>query len=223
MKVELIQVGQEIANKVVLKNVNLKMESGEFVCISGGSGEGKSLLFSAVCGVLKQQQGEILYDGFSLEQMSEQQERAFRAQLGVVFQRAALISNLTVNENLMLPLNLHAESLTMDEKTDRVEVIAAKLGLSRFLHLRPDKLSTGQGVLAGLARAVINQPKLFVWDAPLVDTDTQWSSKVTAVLSELKANGSSVIIFTNRADIIEQLADRHFEIYQGQIGLVNDQ
>lgn len=222
MKVELIQVGQEIANKVVLKNVNLAMESGEFVCVSGGSGEGKSLLFSAVCGVLKQQQGQILYGGVTLDQMSEQQERTFRAQLGVVFQRAALISNLTINENLMLPLNLHAQFLSADEKTDRVEAIAAKLGLSRFLHLRPDKLSTGQAVLAGLARAVINQPKLFIWDAPLVDTDTQWSSIVTNVLAELKSAGTSVIIFTNRADIIEQFADRHFEIHQGQIRLIND-
>ncbi len=222
MKVELSQVGQEVANLIVLKNVNLLVPSGSFVCISGGSGEGKSLLFSLICGVMLPQQGNILYDDITVSDMNESQEMAFRGQLGAVFQRAALISNLTVKENLLLPLNLHSAELPEDEKIDRVESIAAKLGLTRFLKLRPDKLSTGQAVLAGLARAVINQPKLFIWDAPLVDTDKQWSAKVLETLSELKMAGTTVIIFTNREDIILQLADSHYRLTEGEIGLAND-
>ena len=107
----------------------------------------------------------------------------------------------------MLPLNQHKTHSTCEEKQDQVSLISHEFGLDDYLDKRTDQLSTGLTSLAGLARALLLEPKCLVWDAPMAEIDLHWIGHVTNRIRHLKEQGSSLILFTNRVGLIEKMAD----------------
>jgi len=217
--IELRNIHFSFGGSKLLNDVNMFVEDGECIAISGGSGSGKSLLFSILCGTLKTDKGQVLANGQDLRDMSSDQNQAFRKTLGAVFQRSALLSNLSLEENLMLPLNLHFPALTQTQKLERVKNIADEFGFSRYLHWRIDRISVGMTCLAGLARALVIEPKCLIWDAPLIDVDQIWNNLVKTKLRQAKDAGATIIIFSNRKDIIDELADRQFVLSEARLRL----
>ncbi|NQZ09680.1 MAG: ATP-binding cassette domain-containing protein [Algicola sp.] len=215
MRIELRDICHKLEQRQLLENINLTVESGQCLVVSGRSGSGKSLLFSIVCGIFPPQRGEVLVDGQSIVQMSEAQNLEFRKHLGVIFQVSALISNLTLAENLMLPLNLYFPDRNCDEKRQEVQAICHEFGLESYLDQRTDQLSTGLAALAGLARALLVEPKLLVWDAPMSEIDLKWNDHLNNRLKHLKNAGTTFILFTNRQRIIERLADVRLDLSEG--------
>ncbi len=217
MRLELRDICHKLEQRQLLENINLTVESGQCLVVSGRSGSGKSLLFSIVCGIFPPQCGEVLVDGQSIAQMNEAQNQEFRKHLGVVFQVSALISNLTLAENLMLPLNLYFPDKSCDEKREEVQAICCEFGLESYLDQRTDQLSTGLASLAGLARALLVEPKLLVWDAPMSVIDSKWNEHLKNRLKHLKNVGTTFILFTNRRSIIERLADVRLDLSEGHL------
>ncbi|MFT4925841.1 MAG: acetoin utilization transport system ATP-binding protein [Phenylobacterium sp.] len=221
MQIELRHIShyrqQWAGQQLLLDDINLTIASGECVIISGRSGSGKSLLFSIVCGILAADSGDVLVDEKAIMTMTEVENQHYRRLLGVVFQVSALLSNLSLAENLMLPLNQHFPQRSQAQKTDEVEAIATAFGLSEFLNQRTDLLSTGQAALGGFVRALLTRPKCLVWDAPLSEIDLHWADLISAKLAEAKATGTTVILFTNRQSVLDPLADRRFCLEDGQL------
>ena len=189
--------------------------------VSGRSGCGKSMLFSILCGTLRATSGQVLVNSRDMTDMEHEENQAFRKYLGAVFQRAALISNLTLIENLLLPLNLHFPELDTQAKLKRIHSIASEFGFYNYLEWRTDRMSMGMRSLAGLARAVLNEPKYLIWDAPLIDVDLHWSGLVLNKLGQIKASGATIILMSNRQEFIDHLADRRFLLMAGQLRLQN--
>jgi acetoin utilization transport system ATP-binding protein len=212
VKIELRGICHKLESRQMLDDINLTVNSGQCLVVSGRSGSGKSLLFSIVCGLLIPDAGQVLVNDQPIDEMSEDQNQHFRKYLGVVFQVSALLSNLTLLENLMLPLNQHFPERDCDQKRRDVETICQEFGLNEHTDQRVGQLSTGQAALAGLARALLIEPKCLVWDSPMSEIDLQWGSHVTNRLKHLKDSGTTFILLTNRQWVIDELADIRLDL-----------
>ena len=207
MQIELQGINHCDEHHQLLRDLDLTLASGQCLVVSGRCGSGKSLLFSIICGLIEPQAGRVLFNGQDIATMDEDSELDFRRDLGVVFQVPALLSNLTVRENLMLPLNLYFPDKALAGKDALVEDLAMQFGLQEYLDDRTDELSSGLASLAGFARAMVVEPKCLIWDAPMSETDVQWGDYVYRRLRLLKQQGSTLILFSNRQKIIDELAD----------------
>lgn len=200
-----------------LKNINFDLKTGRCLVISGLSGSGKSLLLSLICGLVAADSGSVSFDEMTMLQMSDGQNAKFRKKLGVVFQEPALLSNLTTAENLMLPLTQHYPMLSESDKNALVVKSCKQFELHDFLHDRVEELSNGKQALASLARALICDPSLLIWDAPLSNIDLPWSAQIITQLKFMKVRQKTLMLFTNREKLIDELADLHLQLVDGQL------
>ncbi|KZN36438.1 hypothetical protein N480_17215 [Pseudoalteromonas luteoviolacea S2607] len=212
MHIEFKEISHTIKNRQVFSDLNAEVSSGQCLVISGRSGCGKTLFFSIASDIIRPDEGEMLIDGVAVKNMNAQKYSEFRRNLGVVFQLSGLISNLTLEENLMLPLNRHHKDVCKLEKQARVKTIAREFALEQYLSQRTEQLSSGQASLAGLARALLLKPKAVVWDAPMAEIDDQWSQYVLDLLLCLKQQGTTLILCSNRKEVIDKLADTQLEL-----------
>jgi len=198
-----------------LHSINFEVASGQCLIISGISGSGKSLLLGLICGLISLDAGTVTFDGLTTENMTGEQEAQFKKKLGVIFQKPALLSNLTLKENLLLPLIQHFPGLSAAERIQMVELICQKFQLQKHLEDRVEELSQGLQSLASFARALICGPDLLIWDAPLADIDVIWSNRIIQLLKQFKNDNKTIILFTNRKRIITELADSHLHLVNG--------
>lgn len=200
-----------------LKNVSFELRAGRCLVISGFSGSGKSLLLSLICGLVAPDSGSVSFDEKTMSQMNHAQNAGFRKKLGVIFQEPALLSNLTIAENLMLPLTQHYPMLSALEKNALVGKCCTQFELHDFLDDRIEELSNGKQALASFARALICDPTLLIWDAPLSNIDLHWSPQIITQLKFMKVRQKTLILFTNREQLINELADQHLHLVDGEL------
>jgi phospholipid/cholesterol/gamma-HCH transport system ATP-binding protein len=154
----------------VLDDVSFRTENGESVAIIGRSGSGKSVLLKHLIGLLQPDRGEVLIDGESLVAMDERRLLGVRRKFGMVFQGAALFDSMTVAENVAFGLRRH-EHLTEREIADRVAGILEMVDLAGTENKKPAELSGGMRKRAGLARAIIYEPQIVLYDEPTTGLD----------------------------------------------------
>ncbi|MEC4091663.1 MULTISPECIES: ATP-binding cassette domain-containing protein [Pseudoalteromonas] len=212
MKIALKDISHSVADQPILASINVTVEPGECLLITGRSGSGKSVLFNIICDITRPQQGHVLIDDVEIATMTALQYARFRRDLGVIFQVSALISNLTLEENLLLPLNRHHSRLSLDEKRQKVGKICRQFGLTQYLDQRTDRLSSGLASLAGLARALIMEPKALIWDAPMAQVDRAWCQHELELLKDLKDKGTTLVLCSNRQELITSLADHQLHL-----------
>lgn len=200
-----------------LHSINFDVASGQCLIISGISGSGKSLLLGLICDLINLDSGRVTFDGLTTDDMTGEQEVQFRKKLGVVFQKPALLSNLTLKENLSLPIIQHFPQLPASERAQIVEDMCQEFELHKHLEDRVEELSQGLQSLASFARALICRPDLLVWDAPLADIDANWSNRIIELLKQFKHDNKTIILFTNRKRIITELADVHLHLVNGTL------
>ena len=200
-----------------LRSINFDVSSGQCLIISGISGSGKSLLLGLICGLVNPDSGTVTFDGLTTDDMTGEREVQFKKQLGVVFQKPALLSNLTLKENLLLPLIQHFPRLSASERTQMAEIICQKFELHKHLEDRGEELSQGLQALASFVRALICRPDLLIWDAPLTDIDATWGHRIIDMLKQFKNDDKTIILFTNRKSIITELADSHLHLVNGTL------
>jgi len=150
-------------NKVVLKDLNFQVESGEIFCILGGSGCGKSTLLKHIIGLYAPQKGDILIQGDSIVQADERHRREIMRRFGVTYQGGALFSSMSLAENVALPLEEYTQ-LSAKEIARTVEEKLRLVDLAGFGNYMPAELSGGMAKRAGLARALALNPKLLFFD-----------------------------------------------------------
>lgn len=178
-----------------LKDINLEVNSKDFVVIEGPSGMGKSTLLYVIGTLLKSDAGEIEIDGVDISKMSDAELTQLRAdKIGFLFQDANMIQALTLKENLEF-----AEKIgkAKGDKASRVDEYLEKLGLADRANYLPHQLSGGQRRRAMVARALIKSPKLILADEPTNDLDDQWAGKIVELLKESCDNGAAVIMVTH--------------------------
>ncbi|WP_281197970.1 ABC transporter ATP-binding protein [Staphylococcus schleiferi] len=200
----------------ILKDIDLKINEGEFVAIMGPSGSGKSTLINILGFIDRGYEGEYLFDGENYQKRSDNELAAIRNRtVGFVFQNFKLIQNNTILENVSIPL-LYA-GLRASERNDRVIEMLHRVGLFEKENLVPNKLSGGQQQRVAIARAIVNQPKFIIADEPTGALDSKTSKDIMALFLQLnKEQGTTMIVVTHDSKVAEQ-ADRVIHILDGRV------
>ena len=188
-------------NKVV-DNVDLRVQEGEFVIIMGASGSGKTSLLHLIAGIDQSDKGVIRYAQSSqtvdFSQMSETKMAMFRrTNIGIVFQQQCLIPDLTIYENIMLPVMLGKNQSTKDAMRDTILDLCGQFGLKEHIQKYPSQLSGGQQQRAAILRAIINRPPLLLCDEPTGSLNSAQSEMVMDLLNELNKNGQTIVLVTH--------------------------
>ena len=200
-----------------LSNINLTVNDGEFVAIMGPSGCGKSTLLSILGMLDSPSSGNFEFAGTNISGFNEKQLANLRkAAIGFVFQSFNLIDELTVFENVELPLQY--QKISKAERKQRVEAILKRVGIDHRADHLPQQLSGGQQQRVAVARALVINPKLILADEPTGNLDSKNGDEVMAMLRELNKEGTTVIMVTH-SEKEGNYADRLVRLLDGQIML----
>ena len=203
------------AERRVVDNVELKVDEGEFIIVMGASGSGKTSLLHLIAGIDNPDEGTIQYHHTTdFGQMSETARAVFRRKnIGIVFQQQCLIPDLTVYENIMLPVMLEGGRLA--EVKDTILALCQKFGLKEHMKKYPSQLSGGQQQRVAIGRALATEPKLILADEPTGNLDSKNSQEVIKILWEIsKEYGRTVLLITHNHDIAK-VADRILYVKDG--------
>jgi putative ABC transport system ATP-binding protein len=194
--------GQGETKIEVLKGINLDIEAGEILALTGKSGSGKSTMLSLLAGLDSVDSGDIVIDGNNISQMSEKELANFRAtNLGIVFQQFHLISTLTALENVLLPLELLKKPNSMELSKNLLESV----GLSHRAHHLPSELSGGECQRVALARALAIRPSLLLADEPSGNLDEETGEKVMDLLFKMvRETKTTLILVTHDPDLAKR-------------------
>src|SRR3990170_6267950 len=204
----------------VLKDVNLSVARGKFVALCGPSGSGKTTLLNLISGIDKLTSGEIIVLGQDLTAQDEDFLAEFRCNnVGFVFQSYNLVSTLTVAENVAFPMEWIRKPEAEIEK--RVAELLETVGLQHRANHFPAQLSGGEQQRVAFARALANDPQLFLADEPTGNLDAKNGQKIIQMLQMLKANGKTIIASTHDPEIT-QLADRTLCLEEGRLASQNE-
>ena len=206
-----------MGGKEVLKGVNLKIQSGELMVIIGGSGAGKTVLLKHVIGFFKPDAGDVKINGFSVPGANQKELYRIRKDFGMLFQTAALLQSLTIAENLSLPLKEHT-SLSREE-IDRI--VTERLHWVKLFNVEnniPANLSVGMMKRAGLARALVRDPKIVLFDEPTTGLDPVLSSTIGQLIIDLhdRLKFTSIAV-THDMNLAYMIANRIAMLHQGLI------
>ncbi len=186
-----------------LNGVSFKIKKGEFVAIMGASGSGKSTLLNLLGCLDRPTSGVIKLDGEDVSQLSDDRLSEIRAsKIGFIFQSYNLIPQLTVLENIEVPL--YYQGVINAASRQRCHDLAVKVGLSQRLGHRSFQLSGGQQQRVGIARSLINNPAFLLADEPTGNLDTATTEEIMSLLKELNAEGKTIIIVTHEPEVGNQ-------------------
>jgi len=187
---------------VALNNVNLSIDKGEFLSIMGPSGCGKSTLLNIIGLLDEPSGGQVEIAGSDFKKHSDKQLAAFRnANIGFIFQSFHLINDLSVIDNVELPL-IYRKS-TAKQRRELAKEALTKVGLANRMKHFPSQLSGGQKQRVAIARALVNDPAIILADEPTGNLDTKTSIEIMEIFESIQDNGNTVILVTHEPDIAE--------------------
>lgn len=196
--------------------VSIDVKKGDFLAIQGASGSGKTTLLSLLSGLDRADAGQILFSGEDITSMSEDELALFRRKnVGIVFQSSNLIPTLNVLENIALPL--FPESSNEKEMFERATKAAESVGLGHRLKHYPNELSGGEQQRVGIARALVNDPKVIFADEPTGNLDTETGRMIMELLKILNKERDMTIVMVTHDDGMAKEADRLIKIKDGMV------
>jgi len=205
----------EEVETTALNNVNLEIADGEFVAIMGPSGCGKSTLLNIIGLLDNPSKGELWINGTEVAKFSEKNRTSLRkGNIGFVFQSFNLIDELTVYENVELPL-LYLK-VSASERRKKVEDVLERMKITHRKKHFPQQLSGGQQQRVAIARAVVTKPKLILADEPTGNLDSANGEEVMNLLSELNNDGTTIVMVTHSPTDAER-AHRIVHLFDGQV------
>jgi phospholipid/cholesterol/gamma-HCH transport system ATP-binding protein len=183
------------SNKV-LQGIDLDVHKGENVVVLGRSGTGKSVLIKIIAGLLKPDKGTVKVLGEDIDKLDSKQLQQLRLKIGFSFQNSALYDSMTIRENLEFPLIRNRRNLSKEEVDKSVKQVLEDVGLSRTIDQMPAELSGGQRKRIGIARTLILQPEIMLYDEPTAGLDPITSIDINNLINEVQElyHTSSIII-----------------------------
>ncbi len=214
--IEFINVSKVYKNgNEALKDVNLKIEKGEFVFVVGPSGAGKSTFIKMLLHEEVPTKGTVYVNGYNMNRIKRRQIPQFRRSLGVVFQDFRLIPKMTVYDNVAFALRV--TNVASRSIRQRVPYILNLVGLASKARSYPEQLSGGEQQRVALARALVNNPSLLIADEPTGNIDPELSLEIVELLNEINKCGTTVVMVTHAHDLVSKFNRRVITINHGNI------
>jgi len=215
--VQVVGVRKSFGDKEILKGVDLDVPRGRITTIIGGSGSGKSVLVKHIIGLLKPDEGEVRFEGRDLCRLGVRALSVVRRNFGMLFQHSALFDSMTVEENIAFPLVEHTR-LSGRKIRDIVREKLELLGMAGIERQYPSELSGGMRKRVGLARAIVLNPKVIIYDEPTTGLDPIMTQNVDQMIKEAeqKFKVTSIVISHDMASTF-RISDHIAVIHQGTI------
>lgn len=206
----------------VLQGINLDFPRGKLTYILGPSGTGKSVTIKHVLGLLQPDSGQVIVNGIDLSTLEPRERVEYRTQFGMLFQNSALFDDMTVFENVAFPLREHTD-LDEDQILQKVEKTLALLGMTGGYDKYPNELSGGMKKRVGLARAIIREPQILLYDEPTTGLDPVTRITVDELIAKLKQELklTSVVISHDLPSAL-RLADVIVFLHHGKVAFYGD-
>lgn len=214
--IEFKNIKKSFGDKTVLDGVSHVMETGKTNLIIGTSGSGKTVLQKCLVGLFEPDEGEIIYDGVNFTDMSKEDRKQLRQQVGMLFQGSALFDSMTVEENVMFPLSMFTNDSHAD-KLKRVNEVLERVNLKESNRKFPSEISGGMKKRVGIARAIVLNPKYLFCDEPNSGLDPQTSMVIDKLIKELTVEyNMTTIINTHDMNSVMEIGDNILYMVHGK-------
>ncbi len=207
--VEILNLSKRFDELVVLDDISLNVNLGENLVVFGQSGTGKSVLLKCIIGLMTPDKGKVYINRQDVFKLSIKELNNIRKNIGFLFQGAALYDSMTVRENLSFPLKRHFPDMATDQINEKIKIALENVSLEEAIDKMPSELSGGMKKRIGLARSIITDPALMLYDEPTTGLDPITSKEISELILNLqkKLNMTSIVV-THDLICAEIIADR---------------
>jgi len=213
--IEVKNLRKGFGDKIILENVSVEMKPGQCNLIIGSSGSGKTVFMKCLVGLFQPNSGDILYGGQNFTKMNIDQKKEVRKEIGMLFQGSALFSSMTVEENIIFPLDMFTNK-TRKEKMERVNEVLNRVNLEGANKKFPAEISGGMMKRVGIARAIVLNPKYLFVDEPNSGLDPQTSGLIDKLIKEITEEYNiTTVVNTHDMNSVMEIGDYILYMYQG--------
>jgi phospholipid/cholesterol/gamma-HCH transport system ATP-binding protein len=214
--IEIQNIEKRFGDRVILEDISAVMETGKCNLIIGTSGSGKTVLTKCMVGLFEPDKGSILYDGADMMTMEEDQRKLLRQQIGMLFQGTALFDSMTVEQNVLFPLDMFTK-WTHGEKRKRVDEVLDRVNLKDAHKRYPSEISGGMKKRVGIARSIVLNPKYLFCDEPNSGLDPQTSLVIDKLIKEITLEFNiTTIVVTHDMNSVMEIGDHIVYLHQGR-------
>lgn len=213
--IEIKHLKKSFGEKTILNDVNLVMQTGKCNLIIGSSGSGKTVLLKCIVGLFSPDEGEVIYDEQSMMDLSVQERKVLRQQIGMLFQGSALFDSMTVEQNIKFPLDMFT-TLNHMEKLKKIDEVLARVNMEGVNKKFPAEISGGMKKRVGIARAIVLNPKYLFCDEPNSGLDPQTSLVIDKLIQDITTEYNiTTVVVTHDMNSVMEIGDHIFYMYQG--------
>jgi phospholipid/cholesterol/gamma-HCH transport system ATP-binding protein len=214
--IEIKDLKKSFEGTMVIDGVSAVMESGKCNLIIGSSGSGKTVFMKCLVGLFEPDSGEIIYSEQNFTSMNEEERKTLRQQIGMLFQGSALFDSMTVEQNIMFPLDMFTKD-SFSAKLKRVNEVLARVNLEEVNNKFPAEISGGMKKRVGIARAIVLNPKYLFCDEPNSGLDPQTSLLIDKLIKEITVEYNiTTVVNTHDMNSVMETGDHIIYMYQGQ-------
>ncbi len=213
--IEVRHLRKSFGDVTVLYDISAMFYPGKCNLIIGASGSGKTVLQKCIVGLIKPSGGDILYNGHSILDMDDQERKELRQDIGMLFQGSALFDSMTVEQNIMFPLDMFTKD-SFDKKLKRVNEVLERVNLPGTNTKFPAELSGGMKKRVGIARAIVLNPRYLFCDEPNSGLDPQTSLVIDKLIQDLtRESNTTTIVNTHDMNSVMEIGDNIIYMYKG--------
>jgi phospholipid/cholesterol/gamma-HCH transport system ATP-binding protein len=213
--IEIQNISKQFGGRVILENISAVMEAGKCNLIIGTSGSGKTVLTKCMVGLFQPDEGSILYNGENMLLMDNEHRKLLRQQIGMLFQGTALFDSMTVEQNVLFPLDMFTK-WTSAEKKKRVDEVLDRVNLTDAHKRYPSEISGGMKKRVGIARSIVLNPKYLFCDEPNSGLDPQTSMVIDKLIKEITLEFNiTTIVVTHDMNSVMEIGDHIVYLHQG--------
>ncbi len=214
--IEIKNISKSFNGRTIISNIDAAFETGKCNLIIGASGSGKSVLVKVMVNLFTPDNGEALYDGVSITSIDAEKRKTLRQQIGMLFQSSALFDSMTVEQNVLFPLDMFTK-MPQAEKKKRVNDVLARVNLIDANKKYPSEISGGMKKRVGIARAIVLNPKYLFCDEPNSGLDPQTSLLIDKLIKEITTEyNMTTIVVTHDMNSVMEIGDYILYLHKGK-------